>query len=483
MAFRYGDTFSQSGVHDIGYYVQKLMNGDYTLNGGRVTTDNNNYHYSRTSVEAQQNARFIFDILMDPDVASYDVQGGTVEAFWAGSFAASYYYNFGAGQTPSPAIPTDPTLYGRCQAFIDNPLDSACQAGHYQPGLYPSGGNGSYYTAACALLGYIDVVSGFNPYHSIDHYAGIFDGIGTTDTASLLPPDIYVQNGFPQYPGIYQRLIDVTPNYDFPIQYDNSGGYWLTPWIVRWLPSYRQNTMEYGILGLTCPVSVNGYSYHIPDCENNVKTRTTGNTINLLEQIWFDILGLPRANGNVNSTRTEGRTSDHLRMRGLGIPYYSNGYSYFPFTATAGSRYYNVTGSATSASSPPTFESSWQYWNGTYTRRAFTRNMAEYGTDEKWGAENILPPFTTPTDYEVYPWCCMVQDNDPEGAVLDLIHSIQTWREANYWTTTLIQEAQTAARYWYNYFIAEHQSGGGSTPSQPVTPAGRQRTWRWPIYS
>lgn len=481
MAFRHGDAFTQAGVHNIGYYIQKIMSGAYTLHASTIqTTGNNDTRYARTSQEASDNARLIFDILMDPDVASYELFNGVVDKFWGGSFAASYYYHFGQGGTPAPDIPTDPTLYGRCQAFIDNPLDVNCQAGNKQPGLYPASGNGSYYTAICGLLGYIEVVSGYNPAHNLNHYAGIFNGIGLyPDTATLTPPAIYTDNGFPRYPGVAQRPIDITPNYDFPVQYDN-GVSFTRPWIVRWNENYRQELMEYGILGLTCPVSVNGYSYQIPVCYNSQKTITQGYYINLLEQIWFDILGLPRGNGNSNGSIAEGRNSDHLRMRGLGIPYYSNGYSYFPFTAQGGSIYYNVTGSATSASSPSVFENNWQYWNGNYTKRPFTRNMAEYGLFEKWGAENMLPPFSTPADYENYPWCCMVQDGQPEQAALDCIHSIQTWRESSYWTAAKIQQAQEAARYWYNYFYSEHQGGG--SPIGPVTPAGRQKEWRWVIY-
>lgn len=480
MAFRKGDNYTQAGVHTIGYYVNKIVAGDYTLHGMISTTSNDNsYKYPRNSQEAHDNARLIFDILMDPDVASYYVQNGKVEAFWAGSPAAANYYNFGDGGSSLIVIPgiTQPEATAACEAFIENPLNPSCQAGEKQPGLYPVSGNGNYYTAVCAILGYIDIVSGLNPWHSLNTYV-LFDGIGSAvNMGTQTPPNIYTQAGFSS--SDLNRFIDPTCEYDYPVQFDSAGSF-MRPWIVRWSPISRQQQMEYGLLGLTCPISINGYSRGIPLSYNNAKTRTTGNIINFLEQIWFDILGLPRANGNLNGNIQEGRSSDHLRMRGLGIPYYSNGYGYFPFTAAAGNRYYNNVGSQTSASAPPTFENNWQYWNGTYTKRAFSRNMIEYRNAEKWGTENMLPPFSTPTDYEVYPWCIMTKDGDPEGAVLDLIHSIQTWRLSTYWTAGKIQNAQTAARYWYNHFIAEHKGGGG--PSGQATPAGRQEQWKWGIY-
>ena len=460
MALHKGDNIAQASNRGISYYVGKVIDGTYNIHAQRATTDNNDLRYARTSVEAQDNARLIFDMLMDPEIAEYYVDGGgLVAAFLQGSPAAAFDYNFGGGSS------TIPTIGGGAN----------CTAGTKQTG------NGSYYTAICAILGYIEVLSGYNPYHSIYHYTE-FDGIATNiDMGYTTPPASYGAVGFSSaavrrrrasegfIPAISPYTAYNKPAADFPLQYQPSSGSY-TPWHLYLTPAIRQQEMEYGILGLTCPSSVNGYSYGINLCTGGVKTKTGGDAITLLEQVWSDIMGMPYlVNDGISDIKTP--------SRGLATPWGDGAdapYGYFPFTAAPG--YYEDWEGTLNYTR--LFEQDWQYWNGTYTGRSFIRNLDDLadlgaGTGEKWGGIDAIPPFTTPTSYSSLPWACTVTDGDTDGAILDLINSIQTWRKSYYWTQARITQAQDAARYWYSYFIAEHTT---------ATPAGTQEEWKWPIF-
>lgn len=461
MALHKGDPISQASNRDISYYVGKVIDGTYNIHAQRATTDNNDTRYARTSVEAQDNARLIFDMLMDPEIAEYYVDGGgLVAAFLQGSPAAAFDYNFGGGSANIPTIGGN----------------AGCTAGKNQAG------NGSYYTAICAILGYIEVLSGYNPYHSIYHYTE-FDGINTSiDMGYTTPPASYGAVGFSSaavrrrranegfIPGTSPYPAYDKPAADFPLQYQPSSSHMYTPWRLYLTPAIRQQEMEYGILGLTCPSSVNGYSYGINLCTGGVKTKTGGDAITLLEQVWSDIMGMPYL---VNNGITDIKTPS----RGLATPYgvgAEEPYGYFPFSAT-GQYYEDWQGTLNYTKF---FETEWQYWNGTYTGRSFIRNLDELdpvgaATFERWGAIDAIPPFTIPTSYNPLPWVCTVTDGDTDGAILDLVNSIQTWRKSFYWTQARITQAQDAARYWYQYFIAEHTT---------ATPAGTQEEWRWPIF-
>lgn len=465
MALHKGDNISQANSRDISYYVGKVIDGTYSIHAQRATTNNNDLRYARTSVEAQDNARLIFDMLMDPEIAEYYIDGGgLVQAFLQGSPAAAYDYNFGGGSANIPVIGGGAT----------------CTAGKNQLG------NGSYYTAVCAILGYIEVLSGYNPYHSIYHYTE-FDGINTSiDMGYATPPASYGAVGFSSaavrrrraYEGFTPGMSPYTaydkPAADYPLQYQPTSGSY-TPWHLYLTPAIRQQQMEYGILGLTCPSSVNGYSYGINLCTGGVKTKTGGDAITLLEQVWSDIMGMPYlVNDGISDIKTP--------SRGLATPWglgADEPYGYFPFTAAPG-YYEDWEGTVYDPNIGYTkvFEQDWQYWNGTYTQKSFIRNLDDLadlgaGTGEKWGGIDVIPPFTTPTSYSPLPWVCTVTDGDTDGAILDLVNSIQTWRKSAYWTQARITQAQDAARYWYSYFIAEHTTS---------TPAGTQEEWKWPIF-
>lgn len=479
MASGYGYLIDDNATKWLTYWIAEYARGNI-----RIHVDRNNGRFARTSQEAYDNMLTLYKILSDENTGCYKAYGGTVGVAYAQDVVCG-----------TPAMIRDFIIKSKMrprQGHGEADLIDGCGSDvHGTTVICGQGGvdinklkaKTCLMTSIAGLMGVIEVVSGYNPFFHTQDYIDMqgYYSYSGDKYYSMDPTTTYTYSKTDRYGvGNYSLANKVWTPYTYCNYWTNGINN------VNMGTEAQMRNCKYGIIGLLMPYSCSCYAYGRKfNPQNNPSTvmLTDGDEINFIEQILYDICGLPTkdmiwtksnsgftyylpwglSNGNITEART-----DYVKFNGQSSWLYDYN-----------QRIFNNT-----------FEYDWNHWNGGYTKRELSNIVCRSGDLEVYDPDDDLfttwnpfrnasggfiagvgvdPPWTNHiidlADYQYLPWWASSIRNQPEAAAVQLINSIDTWG-IGYWTTARIQQAREAARYWYDRF-------GGPGDTEGIKFAGK----------
>ena len=423
MAVGPDESLDNETIFNVWSWVRSLEIGNITIH-----VDRNNARFARTSQEAYDNMLALYKILSNEKTAVYKAytSGGThyCDRIVCATPAAirDYIRKLESGSSQNPE-------YALCGTDVHQSTVICGQGG---VDINKVKAKSCLMVNIAALMGVIEVVSGYNPFFHTQEYLDL--------------QGYYLYNGGKYYSndptnaGVLSQTYSETDRYNSNIAALN-GLVW-TPYEYRnyWtngINNYNMGTLaemkncRYGLLGLLTPYSASCYAYgrkYNPNNDPSTVRITQGHEVNFIEQVLYDICGF--ISQDVVWSTTE-----------------SSLYPYQTFGLANGNRIYSKVNYVNRQGQNANLNNynrlvfqnqitdAWNHWNGLYTKREsidiIRDEITPFYDDGYISGLNLDPPWSTRirslSDYQRYPWWTTGTKGHPEAAVMGLISSIDTF--------------------------------------------------------